>query len=264
MGIFSGLGKEKWTGSLSIGITTFERRFADYFIPLVKQLRAIDPETEIVVAVNGEHQQLFSESYRSDLLEFLAGQSHVYPILFPQFRGLTKLWNSIVVHATGDHILILNDDVAITKPRFLDKVRQALGRSKGASFTINRSWSHFVISREEIDQLGYFDERLIGIGEEDGDTSWRYLSQYGRPIEDYSIAGIDNYSERTMGEQPTNIACHSGGKYSRFNRDFIYRTKYRKDAGGIKGMFDSPMSLNDPAIRQYPYEQFYRKNREKL
>lgn len=264
MRILDRFRNEKWAGSLSIGITTFERRFTNYFVPLVKQLRAIDPETEIVVAVNGEHQQVFSESYRAGLLEFLAGQSHVYPILFPQFRGLTKLWNSIIVHATGDHILILNDDVAITKPKFLDKVRQALVRSGGASFTINGSWSHFVISREEVDQLGYFDERLLGIGEEDGDISWRYLSQYGRPVENYTIAGVDNCSEETMGEQPTNIACHSGGKYSRFNRNFIYQTKYREDGGGIKGMFDSPMSIKDPGSRQYPYEHFYRKNREKL
>ena len=119
MGLFNTLKKEKWRGTLTIGITTFERRFETYFVPLVDQIRDMDVEIEIVVAVNGEHQHRFSERYRTALLRFIAGQPNLFPIVFPQFRGLAKLWNSIIVNASHDHILILNDDVAIPKNNFL-------------------------------------------------------------------------------------------------------------------------------------------------
>lgn len=264
MGIFNRLKKEDRRETLSIGITTFERRFETYFVPLVEQLRTLDADIEIVVAVNGEHQHRFSEAYRTALLTFIAGLPNIFPIVFPQFRGLAKLWNSIIVNASNDHILIINDDVAITQNKFLEKVRKTLTRNQGKSFTINGSWSHFVISRDEIDQLGYFDERLLGIGEEDGDIVWRYLSHFGSPINDYAISGISNFSEKTMRERPTNIACHSGGKYSQFNRSFVYQTKYHQDPLGIKGMFDAPMSNKDPGPHQYPHERFFRDYREKL
>jgi len=256
--------KERWTGGITIGITTFERRFQTYFVPLVQQLRDIDADTEVVIAVNGEHDRRFSEPYRQAMLHFLADQTNIFPITFPQFRGLAKLWNSIIINASSDHILLLNDDVAITRKSFLDKVSTALARNQGRTFTINGSWSHFVVSRDEIDQLAYFDERLLGIGEEDGDMAWRYLERFGTPIADYSLSGISNFSEATMAQRPTNIASHSDSKYSRFNREFIYRTKYRKDPAGIKGMFDSPMAVDDPGQRQYPYERYFRDNRSRL
>lgn len=264
MGFFNTFKKEGWRGSFTIGITTFERRFETFFVPLVKQLRAMNDEIEVVVAVNGEHQRRFSEPYRAALLRFVTTQPNIYPIIFPQFRGLAKLWNSIIINASNDHILMLNDDVAITQKKFLEKIKKSLMRNQGRSFTINGSWSHFVISRDEIDRLGYFDERLLGIGEEDGDIAWRYIAYYGFPIYDYSISGISNFSEETMGERPANIACHSGGKYSQFNRSFVYQSKYQNDPQGIKGMFDAPMSLKDKEQRQYPHERFYRNNRENL
>jgi hypothetical protein len=45
---------------------------------------------------------------------------------------------------------------------------------------MNKSWSHFLISRQEIDELGYFDKRILGLGEEGGNMTWRYIRQYKR------------------------------------------------------------------------------------
>jgi hypothetical protein len=261
---FSIFRAKQWPDPITIGITTFEKRFERYFVPLVEQLRAIDNETEIVVAVNGEHQQPFSEPYRSSLLSFIAGKPRIFPIFFPQFRGLSKLWNSIIIHASSEHILLLNDDVAINRKKFLQEVKKALYYNRGRSFTINHSWSHFLVRRDEIDRLGFFDERLLGIGEEDGDMTWRYQSHYGEPVADFSISGIINYSEATMTEKPLNISCHGGGKYSRFNRQFVYEQKYQKDPQGQKGIFDAPMIMKDPGQKQYPMERFYRENKEKM
>ncbi|MBW2000424.1 MAG: glycosyltransferase family 2 protein [Deltaproteobacteria bacterium] len=249
---------------VTIGITTFEHRFEKYFVPLLSRIREYDQETEVIVAVNGEHEKEFSEDYRAGILRFISGQRKVFPLMFPRFRGLSKLWNSIIVHATSNHILMLNDDIMITDRKFLGVIRRCIARNEGRSFTINESWSHYLISREEIDRLGYFDERLLGIGEEDGDITWRYMNAFERPIANFRIKGLKNFAEETVHNyRPSNIQCHSGTKYSLFNKKFIAK-KYRPDTAGIRGMFEHPMSLVDPGPDQYPNEKFYRTNKEKL
>lgn len=249
---------------ISIGITTFEDRFDRYFVPLLKRIREW-ADNEVVVAINGEHERAFGEDYRRRVLGFVSELRNVYPVVFPRFRGLSKLWNSIIVHATHDHILMLNDDLMIENRRFLNDVCAVLRRNAGRSFLINRSWSHFVISRAEIDELGYFDERLLGIGEEDGDMTWRYISRYGTEIPSFRIKGFLNYAEDTVRTyQPINIRTHSGTKYSLFNRRFMFEEKYEPNPDGIRGMFDEPVAMRDPGKEQYPNERFYRSRKKEL
>ncbi len=252
-------------GRISIGITTFGARFERYFVPLLTRIKEIAPECEVIVAVNGEHRQPFSEGYRRQILETMAMHRSVFPVVFPQFRGLAKLWNSIVIHATHDHILLLNDDIMINENGFLEDICSAIRKYHGRTFLINQSWSHFLVSREELDELGYFDERLLGIGEEDGDMTWRYIQRYGYPIANVRMKGFVNYAEETVRTyKPVNILTHSGMKYSLFNRRFIFSEKYGPDPGGIKGMFDEPVVLKIPGKEQYPYERFYRARRDEL
>ncbi len=250
--------------NITIGITTFEARFDQYFVPLLKRIREYT-DNEIVIAVNGENGRPFGEEYRRKLLKVLADYDNVYPIFFPRFRGLSKLWNTIAIHATHDHILMLNDDIMIESPDFMDDVSDAISRNGGKTFLINRSWSHYLVNRDELDTLGYFDERLLGIGEEDGDMSWRYIKQYGKAIPSFKIKGFQNYAEETVRSyKPVNIQTHSGTKYSLFNQKFIYEEKYSPVDEGIKGMFDTPVMMKDPGERQYPHERFYRLRRGEL
>ena len=249
---------------MSIGITTFQHRFDRYFVPLLARIKESDAAQEVIVAVNGEHNSDFNEPYREQILNFIARQKGVFPILFPRFRSLTKLWNTIVIHATHDHILMLNDDVMITNPHFIRDLQVAIGKHQGRSLLINNSWSHFVLSRQEIDELGYFDERLLGIGEEDGDTTWRYIQRYGRPMANIKMKGFINYSEQTNDYRPGNIKNREGMKYSRFNYQFRVSMKYKDDPEGIQGMFEAPMAMRDEGKEQYPYERFYRENRDAL
>ena len=258
-------GRKTILDKISIGITTFEHRFDQYFVPLLSKIREYDNDTEIIVAVNGEHNRDFEEDYRRRILEFLSTQRNVYPVFFPKFRGLSKLWNTIIIHATYDYILMLNDDIMITKRNVVEKIQKHLQRSGGKSFVINKSWSHFVVSREEIDDMGYFDERLLGIGEEDGDMTWRYIQKYGRPISNFSINGLENYADETVHSyKPINIKGHSGTKYSLFNSKFMFEQKYKSDPDGIKGMFEHPVNINDEGSDQYPNEPFYRKHKGEL
>lgn len=250
--------------NITIGITTFEARFDQYFVPLLKRIREYT-DNEIVIAVNGENNRAFGEEYRSKLLKCIAEYENVYPIFFPRFRGLSKLWNSIAIHATHDHILMLNDDIMIESPNFMNDVCDSLSRNGGKTFLINRSWSHFLINRDELDALGYFDERLLGIGEEDGDMTWRYIKQYGEAITSFKIKGFQNYAEETVRSyKPVNVQTHSGTKYSLFNRKFIHEEKYSQADEGIRGMFDTAVVMKDPGEHQYPYERFYRLRRGEL
>ncbi len=249
---------------VSIGITTFEARFDSYFVPLLKRIRECT-DCEIVVAINGEHDHPFSQDYRRKILRCIADFDNVYPIVFPQFRGLSKLWNSIVIHASHDHILMLNDDIMIESLDFMKLVTDLINRNEGKSFLINRSWSHYLISREELDTLGYFDERLLGIGEEDGDMTWRYIKQFGQAMPSFKIRGFQNFAEETVRSyKPVNVQTHSGTKYSLFNKRFIHEEKYSPVAEGVQGMFETAAVLKDPGERQYPNEQFYRLRREEL
>ena len=249
---------------ISIGITTFEARFDRYFIPLLAKIREYDADREVIVAINGEHNRDFDESYRERMLAFLASQKRVFPVIFPRFRSLTKLWNSIIIHATHDYILMLNDDIMITNPGFIRDLQMAIGKNQGRSLLINKSWSHFLISRQEIDDLGYFDERLLGIGEEDGDMTWRYIRRYGRTLANVKMKSFVNYSEQTNDYRPGNIKNREGMKYSLFNRQFMFLTKYTADPQGIQGMFEEPVSMKDEGKEQYPYERFYRDNKDSL
>lgn len=251
--------------NISIGITTFEARFNSYFVPLLKRIREYERDIEVIVAINGEHEREFNEDFRKNILEFIASQTSVYPIVFPCFRGLSKLWNSIIIHASHDYILMLNDDLMISNPDFIDSIIKTLRRNKGRSFLINQSWSHFVLSRKEIDELGYFDERLLGVGEEDGDMTWRYIEKYGTKVPNYKIKGLINYAEDTVYTyKPHNIKTRSGTKYSLFNWQFMYTQKYKPASDGIKGIFGDPAKLEDGGLTQYPHERFYRENKKYL
>lgn len=249
---------------LSIVVTTFQYRFEKYFKPLVNELVKQNVNNyEIIAVVNGENRMGLDAQYRADMLSYCATKGNVYPFMFPAFRGVAKLWNTGVVNSTGEYILILNDDIAISES-FLSDVESVIEQAK-SSVLFNGSFSHYMVKRFEIDELGYFDERYIGIGEEDGDFRWRYISQYGRDIYSASIRGLVNYVDGLYDYKPTNMRTHSGTKYSLFNQTFTtYKYKMSTEPNAIVGMFQTPMECILPVANQYPYEKFYMRNKDKL
>lgn len=77
----------------SIAIVTYNQRFGKFFVPLLRQIRE-HFDGEIIVGINGNHGQKFDEEYRVKMLQLLAKYEGVFPIFFPTFRGLPKIWNS--------------------------------------------------------------------------------------------------------------------------------------------------------------------------
>jgi hypothetical protein len=107
------------------------------------------------------------------------------------------MWNRGILNASNERVLVLNDDLTIhpnsAKPAtgFFADLEQSLTQYLG-SFKVNGSFSHYVINRTELIEVGFFDERLLGLGEEDGDFCWRYHERYDYEIRSITIPGIAN------------------------------------------------------------------------
>jgi hypothetical protein len=247
----------------SIVITTFDKRFGDFLVPLVKSIKLERPEVEITIVANGSCRAHFNENYRRSLLEFLATQSNCFPIVFTTFHSLAKMWNRGILNASEEKVLVLNDDLHISTDSeygFFNHLEQAL--SKGAeTFKINGSFSHYMISKSDLIDVGFFDERLLGLGEEDGDFYWRFYEKFGREIPSLTLPLIDNIC--------SDIADEGYAKgirtAAKFNREFIKKIKYKESLlGGYRGMFDKRVKKVLLDDRQYPYEVFYRMNKDKI
>lgn len=249
--------------SYSIVITTFDKRFQQYLVPLISNIKQERPDIEIIVTANGSCNAPFNEDYRRSLLGFLATQKNCFPIVFPTFQSLAKMWNRGILTATHERVLVLNDDLNIpvgTGHGFFDAYERALATQPG-TFKVNGSFSHYTISKQELIEVGFFDERLLGLGEEDGDFYWRYHEKYGREIPSLDLPSIDNICSDVADDGYTKGIRTA----SKFNRDFIKNVKY-KDVliGGYRGMFDKRVKKLLADEPQYPYENFYRLNKDKL
>ena len=247
----------------SIVITTFDQRFDDFLVPLINSIKVLRSEIEVIIMINGPAKDSFNQEYRTKILQFLGSQPNCFPTIFPNFQALAKLWNRGALAASNDKILILNDDLFIDTaltPNFFQELELAIDQNIHA-FKINGSFSHFFLIKDVLIDVGFFDERLLGIGEEDGDFTWRYFAAYGQDITSIDLPGITNIqSPIADGGFVKGI-----GHYAKFNREFIKNDKYQEVLfGGYKGMFDkrSKKKLADEV--QYPYERFYLKNRHKL
>lgn len=245
--------------NFAIGITTFKKRFKS-LSRLVCSIRN-QGMWPIILAINGEHNEPFDEQYRQDVLDLAAATPYCNVFMFPQFRSLSKLWNTILQTSPFDWNLILNDDVHIAGNYFnLNNFMNSLSSTidNNTAYALNGSWSHFIINKKTVEDLGWFDERLLGIGEEDSDMFWRYLAA-GNTVYKLYLDGVMNLPD---GCEVSNVK--SGVKhYSKYNMDYILE-KYKPDENGIEGMFENKkiQVIND--INFYPGEMIYRENKDKL
>ena len=244
----------------AIGITTYDYRFEKYFVKLVDSIRLHRPNLDIIVSINGNYNENFNEEYRKKILHYCSINSRIYPIIFPEFRCLSKLWNTCLIHSPSDKVLILNDDISILSAIFFDELERHLS---SPAFKINKSWSHYFIDRKIVDEIGWFDERLLGLGEEDGDFEFRYETKYQHGFPYMYISNIINHVEHDGACKNMRITHN---KYSAFNREFMFNYKYKIDNndGTIKGMTNMPLKCIHPTPVQYVTELFYWNNKHLL
>lgn len=245
----------------SIVITTFDKRFEQFLVPLILSIKGQRPEVEIIITANGSGRAPFNEGYRAALLSFLASQHNCFPIVFPNFQSLAKMWNRGILTASHDRVLVLNDDLYIPtdiEGSFFVELEKTLHKQPG-TFKINGSFSHYVIEKRELIDVGFFDERLLGLGEEDGDFFWRYHEKLGREIPSVTLPNIDNINSDVADDGYTK-GIRTAAK---FNRDYIKNVKYKEVLiGGYRGMFDKRVKKQVADELQYPYETFYRERKD--
>jgi hypothetical protein len=247
----------------SITITTYKYRFETWLKPLLNQIKKFRPEVEILVAINGEHEQKFDQDYRKNILQFLADKENVYITMYPNFRGLSKLWNNLLINSSNHLVLSLNDDISITSDIFFNELESYMENGL-TMFKINSSWSHILLDRRVVNEVGWFDERLLSIGEEDGDFEWRFgeISK-GKTIPNLFLHGIINHVDHNnclIGMKKAN------SKYSKFNYDFINNEKYTIDNSNGKnyGIMNKNVICKNITPKLHTVEQFYWNRKDQL
>ena len=238
----------------SIAITTFSLRFG-MVKKLISQIRKFT-DKEIIICINGEFNEGFREDYRKKMLELCLEYNSILPIFFSEMRGLSKMWNTSITLSSQENILLLNDDLEIISSDIFSKISSL--NNDISLIKINNSFSHFLINRNILNKVGWFDERLLGFGEEDGDITFRFLEQ-GLDIFNLNVSGVINIVSDIRQNIKPGI-----GKYSLFNREFAFGEKYQKVDSGIVGMFGEPHQKTIEDQNIYPYESFYWGNKNKL
>ena len=246
--------------SYSVAITTFHKRF-DLFQIMLDEIKSQRPEIEVIVTINGEYNREFPTQFRTDMLNYLSKYDNVFPIFFPRFRSLTKLWNTCIQFSSNETTLVLEDDITIF-PGFLEEYEKVI-ETTDECFMINAGYAAFSANRIKVDQANWFEERYLGLGCEDGHFSMCYtLTQNGicnmeamprihipNLKNDYTLEQIGRIEERLEGQKKTGHIWDN--RYNEFNR--LIDDKLRAE---ICDPF--------PKIRQYPFESFYWENKNNL
>jgi glycosyltransferase involved in cell wall biosynthesis len=260
--------------SYSITIQTYVHRFEPYFKPLLARVHKQRPNIEKLVFVNGQHKEKFDDGYRREILQYASYFSNTFLLMSPIVRGCAFMWNNSINYTSSEYVLVLSDDVIILDG-FFDEFEAMLAKNHelgDESFRINYHWGHFCIYRQDVldkdNRVGYFDERLIGFGEEDGDWMWRYQDRYNRHMRNYLTDKLPyNTDEKCLPGK--NTRTHSDTKYSAFNREFM-GTKLEhdptgtNDGCGISRGFALKLKPGMQTPNFYPGENWYRENIDKL
>ena len=242
----------------TIAITTFSKRY-HFLEETLGKVREFNNDSDILICVNGEKDGKFSEDYRKKVLNLCSQYENVYPIFFIELRGLSKMWNTCIIHSSTEDLLILNDDINIVTGAIFDYTSSLINNGYKGICKIRSTFSFFIVNKNLMNKVGYFDERLLGFGEEDGDITHRLLCM-DIPVKDAFVEGLNNIVSDIRHDEVIDNQC----KYSKFNREFTFNQKYKRVDNGIQGMFSFPCEkvLEDQNL--YPYESFFMENKHKL
>jgi len=208
--------------SLEIGITTYIDRYDKFFKPLYQQIKRLFPEVRIRITVNGFYDEFEQREYLKRIQDELCSSlgENITFVLHDKPKGLTRLWNEILSQNTTDYTLILNDDLEIF-PWFRRWLEVSCWKSSHITL-LEGTWSHFLISRRSVEDIGWFDEEFQGFGFEDMDYTARCLAS------EVSLSNIrcpyvqhrDHKPMRTSFDEKSSIIWE---KYSRINRDHFFK-----------------------------------------
>lgn len=224
----------------SIGIATYVSRYEGFLIPLVMNLTSLYPDTQILITANGYYDLNKQKEYLRKINGFLANYPNVKLIGFEEPQSLSKLWNLMILNSMSEKIIILNDDVEIS-PCFRRDIEKSELMKVDFSL-INRSWSHYLISKVVIKNIGWFDERFPELGNEDEDYESR-MAFKNMPVKDVKIASVLNV-----------IFLSTDFSYSESFE--VINTKYAK---ANKLFFDSKWEISEVKLDGYVHVDILKK-----
>jgi hypothetical protein len=232
-------------------ITTFGDRLFRYCLPLVNAIRQSGITAPIIVSINGGEELANSDEIRRHFLSELSKQPNTFPVNFRSMVGLSRLWNLGIQIADSEVCVVLNDDLMLDDSRAKTELLALADVAKEAGICVgNKSWSHFAISRQCIRDVGWFDERLLAFGEEDGDYAIRYREVYGAKPSQMPLSSLINVVAPERHELPSGE-----GKYALVNRLFLQR-KYAFTSGQDALLDDDLPTRLLPDVQDYPSEAF--------
>lgn len=235
----------------SIGIVTYLGRFEAYFKPLLRKLAWLFPDYEINVFLNGHYDLAKQIQYLRDVTAFLRQYPAIRYVTNLTHQPLARGWNWLMLMSRCDQVLILNDDVSFDL-EFRHNLESL--RPVGQVFMLNHSWSHFVINKDVIRRVGWFDERFIGVGYEDIDYVLR-LGMKAVPLSNVAIHGLHNHAALQDNAGWANLSGVFQGKYTSLNQEVFLKKWSRSDFGPVpeKGSFtvrydvaEWTVALNEP------------------
>ncbi|MBE0675751.1 MAG: glycosyltransferase family 2 protein [Bacteroidales bacterium] len=190
---------------------------------LLPKVSVLFPECQVLVVANGHVRTEEQKKYIKDLEEFCTGFGNVSTVTFIDPRGLSFLWNTIIRKADHQAIMILNDDLRIRR-KFRNFISSTAITEQPVS-TINRSWSHFMISRPVVGVVGWFDENFPEIGGEDDDYLAR-LAMHGIMPADFRTDTIARTSKKRVRLPKINSygrdMTEEYGGYSTLNAEYLF------------------------------------------
>lgn len=234
---------------------TFHKRFDEWLKPLVIEIKKQRPDIEIVICVNGEINY-FNEDYRKSILDFLKDYKNIFPIVYPRFRSFARMVNLGVQFSTEENVLVLSDDI-ILEDDFFHTYEHVLQSYQ--TFGVNVSFSVFSIAKRDLIKVGWFDERLLGMGWEDGDFFRRYEKHFGSKFPNTTIESCKNCADKKF--------------YKVYNEKIeqLLKNEPRLEGQKLDSEFQRYSQFNYdifeanlPPVNQYPLEEFYLDNKHKL
>ena len=245
---------------ITIGIVTFKER-KEIVQKLIKNIRLHEGDDfDILLMINGNNEEEVDNDYRTDMLTFCSNIKKCYPFFFPEFKSLSKLWNNIVIFSKTEYNFIICDDVIYNNHNILKTVKKVIDETKLEMFKINNEFSHFVLTKNILHKIGYFDERLLAYGEEDADMIYRYQDYTKKGFANVNIAGIYNGARYDLKNKFTENHIHNKPTVNRK----IAELKYKNDQNGMSIMGGSPIKNQWQDTQQYPYELFVLKNKHNI
>jgi hypothetical protein len=233
-----------------IVITTFEERQQTCCLPLVESIRKAGVVAPITVVINGNLNRPIDDARRRVFVARLYDQRNINVVDFRTIQPLSRMWNLGIQLLDAEIAVVLNDDLGVRKEHLQQDIEALVGVASEAHLAVGGpgqgSFSHFAISKSCIRQIGWFDERFVGFGEEDGDYFWRFECAFGEMPPRVPLHALTNLSDPSTSGHRT-----VGGKYS-LSTEVFKEMKYAPDDGGVLGPFQTPMIKTIEELDPYP------------